>query len=359
MTLSLNFLGYFTASLMVGPLGDSYGRRPVILAGSCVFILGSLLCVLAPSLPWLLAGRLLQGLGVSAPTSLALTVIGDLYQGDKQVKLFSLMNSLVTITMAGAPILGAWLSESFGWRANFMVILAGSALATFGILLFLPESHPAENRLPFSLGLLGENYGALLRSRFFLTTVFGLVILATPYFVFIATIPFLFLETLRLPMSQYVYFQGVVVGLFALLSLMVPSLVGKVDSRKMTLGSIYLSLSASFLLCLHALFLPDGAMAITLLMCLFVMGTVWPCSCIFTVVFEAFPGLKGSACAMFSSIRMIVMASAIALSGHLYNDTFKWVGVLMFIQVLTGFHLLLYAQRMGGFQVGKESLPMH
>ena len=173
MTLSLNFLGYFTASLMVGPLGDSYGRRPVILAGSCVFILGSLLCVLAPSLPWLLAGRLLQGLGVSAPTSLALTVIGDLYQGDKQVKLFSLMNSLVTITMAGAPILGAWLSESFGWRANFMVILA------------------------------------------------------TPYFVFIATIPFLFLETLRLPMSQYVYFQGVVVGLFALLSLMVPSLVGK------------------------------------------------------------------------------------------------------------------------------------
>jgi len=267
MTLSLNFLGYFTASLMVGPLGDRYGRRPVILAGS--------------------------------------------------------------------------------------------ALATFGILLFLPESHPAENRLPFSLGLLGENYGALLRSRFFLTTVFGLVFLATPYFVFIATIPFLFLETLRLPMSQYVYFQGVVVGLFALLSLMVPSLVGKVDSRKMTLGSIYLSLSASFLLCLHALFLPDGAMAITLLMCLFVMGTVWPCSCIFTVVFEAFPGLKGSACAMFSSIRMIVMASAIALSGHLYNDTFKWVGVLMFIQVLTGFHLLLYAQRMGGFQVGKESLPMH
>jgi len=135
MTLSLNFLGYFTASLMVGPLGDRYGRRPVILAGS--------------------------------------------------------------------------------------------ALATFGILLFLPESHPAENRLPFSLGLLGENYGALLRSRFFLTTVFGLVFLATPYFVFIATIPFLFLETLRLPMSQYVYFQGVVVGLFALLSLMVPSLVGK------------------------------------------------------------------------------------------------------------------------------------
>jgi len=82
------------------------------------------------------------GTGRGRPTSLALTVIGDLYDGEKQVKLFSLMNSLVTITMAGAPLLRAWLSEAWGWWANFLLILAGSLAGTAGIWLILPESHP-------------------------------------------------------------------------------------------------------------------------------------------------------------------------------------------------------------------------
>ena len=356
-TLSVNFLGFFVTSLFIGPLADSLGRRPIILAGAFIFVAGSLVCVLAPNLPVLLFGRLLQGIGVSAPAGLAMTVIGDLYQGDKQVKLFSLMNSLVTLTMAGAPILGAWLSERFGWRANFMVILAGSVLATLAVLFFVPESHRPEERSPFSLGRLGQSYATLLRSRFFLATAFGLVLLATPYFVFIATIPFLFLETLRLPMSQYVYFQGAVVGLFALLSLLMPALVGKVDSRKMTLWSISLSLAASVLLALHGWFLPDSPLGLTLLMCLFIAGIVWPCCCVFAVVFAAFPELKGSACALFSAIRMMVMAAAIALSGHLYDDSFKPVGLLIFVLVLAGFPLLLAAQKSSRFQVSRAATP--
>lgn len=88
-------------------------------------------------------------------------------------------------------------------------------------------------------------------------------------------------------------------------------------------------------------------------------GIVWPCGCIFTSVFEAFPALKGSSTALFSSIRMMVMAGAIALSGHLYDNTFKPVGVVVFLQVLAGFLLLLSAQRQGGLRAGRESMPLH
>ena len=359
LTLSLNFLGYFVSSLIVGPLADSVGRRPVLLGGSLLFVLGSLLCVLAPSLPMILLGRLIQGFGVSAPTTLAMTVIGDLYTGDKQIKLFSLMNSLVTITMAGAPILGAFLSETYGWRANFLLILLGAVGSTLGIYAILPETHEPQHRLPFSLRRIGQNYATLARSRFFLATALGLVLLATPYFVFIATIPFLFLETLRLPMSQYVYFQGAVVGLFAALSLGVPSLVGKVDARRMTLASISLSLASALLLGLHGLFLPDAALGITAIMCLYIAGIVWPCSCVFTAVFAAFPELKGSACALFSALRMGVMACGILVSGHLYDDTFKPVGILIFLMALAGFPLLLSAQRQTAFRIGAEPNALH
>jgi DHA1 family bicyclomycin/chloramphenicol resistance-like MFS transporter len=265
-TLSINFIGYFISSLVVGPLADSYGRRPVLLAGCGTFIIGSLLCLAAPNLGLLLAGRFLQGLGVSAPTILAVTVIGDLFAEASQIKLFSLMNSMVTITMAAAPIAGAFLSQSFGWRANFGLILGGSVLGAGLVYALVPESHPVAARPPFSLGRMARTYGTLLGDRFFMTTTLGLVFLGLPYFIFIATIPFLFLETLRLPMARYVYFQGAVVGLFAVLSLMVPVLVGRVNSRRMLLASISITLLGGICMYLHSLFLPDAALGITLLM---------------------------------------------------------------------------------------------
>jgi len=358
-TLSLNFLGYFISSLFVGPLADSLGRRPVLLGGSLLFVLGSLLCVLAPSLDLLLVGRLVQGAGVSAPTILAVAVIADLYQGDRQIKLFSLINSLITITMAAAPVLGAWLSESFGWRANFITILAGSGLATVAVFLILPESHPPERRSAFSLKQLAQNYRTLLGSGFFLATAFGIVLLCTPYFVFISIIPFLFMETLGLPMAQYVYYQGAVVGLFALGSLAVPLLIGRVDPGRMTVSSVSLCLGAALLLCLQALFRVDAAMPITALMCLFVVGLVWPCGVLFAMVFAAFPELKGSASALFSALRMMVMAGAISLSGHFYDDSFRPVGTIIFLLALLGAPLLLYARHRGVVPADSGITPVH
>ena len=358
-TLSINFLGYFVSSLFVGPLADSYGRRPILLAGCALFIAGSLACYLAPNLPLLLAGRLLQGLGVSGPTILALAVIADLFHGDQQIKLFSLMNSLITLTMAAAPVAGAYLSERLGWRANFGLILAGSLLGTLLVHFLVPESHPEARRQPFSLRQLGRNYGTLLGSRFFLATCLGLVLLALPYFIFIAIIPFLFLETLALPMSSYVYFQGAVVGLFALLSLAVPALVGRVDSRKMAIASICLSLVGGSALVLHTLVLPDSAPAITLLMCLYVAGVVWPCGCCFTVIFEAFPDLKGSASSLFLAIRMLLMACAISLSGYLYDESFRSVAWLMLVFIVLGSLLILASQRRSGFQAGHPGPGLH
>jgi len=359
-TLSLNFMGYFASSLLVGPLADSFGRKPVILAGSGIFALGSLVCLMAPNLNVLLAGRLIQGIGVSAPTTLAITIVSDLWDGDRQVKISSLMNSIVTITMAAAPMAGAWLSARWGWRSNFLLIFCGALASTALVALLVPETHGPGRRRPFSPGQVLRTYGVLLSSGFFLATTLGLVLLVTPYWIFIATIPFLFQESLGVPMARYVYLQGAVVGMFSLLSLAAPLFIGKVDTRRALLGSILLTLGTSAALCLQALFLKDSATWITAMMCLFIVGIVWPCTCFYAMVFAAFPALKGSASSLCSALRMMVMAACISLNAHLYTGSFRSVGVLIFLLVCAGFPLLvLAARRRDAFAWQSQEPGMH
>ena len=87
LTLSMNFLSYCVSSLFVGNLGDRYGRKPVIIGGLVIFILGSIFCVFASSFPLLVIGRFLQGIGMAGPSVLGYVVIADIIPKEKQAGL--------------------------------------------------------------------------------------------------------------------------------------------------------------------------------------------------------------------------------------------------------------------------------
>ncbi len=90
--LSVNFLGYFLSLFFVGGLADRYGRKPIIGLGLMTFIIGTLLCLWAPSYPFLLIGRFLQGVGIAAPAILSFLIIADSY---------SLKNKVTPIVKTG------------------------------------------------------------------------------------------------------------------------------------------------------------------------------------------------------------------------------------------------------------------
>lgn len=276
-----------------------------------------------------------------------IAVVGDLYPGRGQMKITSVMNSVTAITMAAAPMAGAWLTLRFGWRSNFVLIFAGALLATVIMLLLVPESLDPRRRRPFRARTLLNDYGILLRSRYFLGISFGLILLITPYFIFISTIPFLFLETLRIPLKTYVLLQGIVVGLFSVLSLTVPFLVERVNHGRLMAGSLAVALGSGILLALHGLFLPDSAARITGLMCLETLGVVWPFASTHAMVFAAFPELKGSASALLAGLRMAVMAACIALNARLYDDSFRPVGIMILLLLAGGCLLMTLALRKG------------
>src|SRR5471030_1468080 len=100
LSLGVNLTAHCLSSFVVGNLGDKYGRRPIILGGLGIFIIGTIFCILSTSYWHLLVGRFWQGVGVSAPAVLSFLVLADKYSTEKQQQLMGLLNGAMNLGMA-------------------------------------------------------------------------------------------------------------------------------------------------------------------------------------------------------------------------------------------------------------------
>ncbi|MEO0486395.1 MAG: MFS transporter [Pseudomonadota bacterium] len=143
------FLALGVGTFLVGPLLDSLGRRPVILWGVALYIVGAILSWLAPSLTLMLLGRALMGLGAAAPRVGVQAVIRDRFEGRQMAATISLVMMIFTLIPGVAPVLGAWVAEAFGWRAVFFVFVIFGVVGFAWFHLQQPETLRA--RKPLSL----------------------------------------------------------------------------------------------------------------------------------------------------------------------------------------------------------------
>lgn len=129
--------------LVFGPVSDRHGRKPVILLGVSLYVLGSLAGLLAPSLAIVLAGRALQGLGSACGVVVARAVLRDVYSGPMLAQMMALAMSLISFGPVVAPLLGFALERIAGWRGVFAGMTAyGTALLLAGALA-LAETNTA------------------------------------------------------------------------------------------------------------------------------------------------------------------------------------------------------------------------
>src|SRR5271163_449728 len=139
--LTLYFLGIAGGQLVYGPVSDRFGRRPVLIGGLGLFLGGTILCGLSPSLEVLIIGRVAQAIGACAGVVLGRAIIRDVYGRDASARGIALVMMAMTLASAVSPAVGAWVTEWFGWRAIF-VVLAIFAVAVLGwTVARLPETH--------------------------------------------------------------------------------------------------------------------------------------------------------------------------------------------------------------------------
>ena len=141
------FLLTQTATTVVfGKLSDLYGRRPVLLVGIAVFLVGSLLCGFATSIPLLIVFRLVQGVGAGAIQPIGITVVGDLYTAQERGKIQGYLASVWGISSVIGPLAGGLIIQHASWAWIFWINLPIGAIAAAGFVLFLHEGVERQRR---------------------------------------------------------------------------------------------------------------------------------------------------------------------------------------------------------------------
>src|ERR1700693_2484322 len=160
MTVSLYMVGIACSQIIMGPLSDRFGRRPVLLAGLGLMVIASGGCILAETLPQLIVARFLQALGGATGMVVSRAIIRDLYPRERVGAMISLVIAVMMIGQMLSPLTGGLLETAFGWRAIFYVITAAALLTAAAIAFVLPETR----RDRIEAGGFRGDVGSLLKS---------------------------------------------------------------------------------------------------------------------------------------------------------------------------------------------------
>jgi len=194
LTVTVYLLALAAGQLVMGPLSDRFGRRPVILAGLAVYIMASVGCAFAAVAGHLVMLRVLQGLAACGCVVLARTMVRDLAERDQAARAMSLMHACSSIAPMLAPLIGGQILWFWGWRTIFWVLAGIGVVALATTAIRLPETLRPEYRQPLHLGSILKRFGELLRHRAFmgyaLTGTFQFAALMS----FLSGSPFVFIQ---------------------------------------------------------------------------------------------------------------------------------------------------------------------
>ena len=201
LTITAFTLAMGIGQLLIGPFSDRFGRKPIMLGGLGVYIIGSILCASASNTLVLIIGRITQACGCAATSSSAFASVKDLYK-ENAAPIYSLLNATIAIVPLIAPILGGYLSSFFGWQINFIF------LSFFGLLIlgtttfgFKESNHQKDHsRVLTRTNLKIATHPVFI--VFTLLSTFGF----TCFLAFFSVTPYIIITLLHVPVDHFGYY---------------------------------------------------------------------------------------------------------------------------------------------------------
>ena len=314
--------------LLVGPLADRYGRKPIALGGVLLYGLSALGAGFAASLGELMLARVLQGLGACATSVAAFSVVRDSYGPKKSGQMISYLNGAICFIPALAPLLGGWLTAKAGWSANFWFMAGYAVIVGSWLLWRMPETRPEETRSGGPL-ISWSRYSPVLRSPSFLFNATLCMLAMAVILAYVTAAPVQLMVKLGLDMSGFSYWFTANAALNILACFLAPRFIARVGPRRtLRIGLLVLLLSAiSLSLSMHI----DHPLAM--------MGPVFLSSIGFAMILGSAAGMAlapfghcaGTAAALLGLFQMSGSGALVGFIGALMHDPLNQLALHMWL----------------------------
>ena len=165
LLVTMIFLGLGFGQLIFGPISDSLGRKRVIYMGFAVFVIASIICITATSIEMMIIGRILQGIGLSAPRTISIAMVRDSFSGDYMAKIMSFIVVIFILVPVIAPAIGKLILDAYSWKAIFNSQLIVGFLIMIWLWRRQPETLPIEKRRKFKLSLFTKGAKEFIKHK--------------------------------------------------------------------------------------------------------------------------------------------------------------------------------------------------
>lgn len=314
--------------LLVGPLADRYGRKPIALGGVLLYGLSALAAGFAASLGELMLARVLQGFGACATSVAAFSVVRDSYGPKKSGQMISYLNGAICFIPALAPLLGGWLTAKAGWSANFWFMAGYAAIVGSWLLWRMPETRPGETSSSGPL-ISWSRYSPVLRSPSFLFNACLCMLAMAVILAYVTAAPVQLMVKLGLDMSGFSYWFTANAALNILACFLAPRFIARVGPRRtLRIGLLVITLSAMALTLVQHI---DHPLAM--------MGPVFFSSIGFAMVLGAAAGMAlapfghcaGTAAALLGLFQMSGSGALVGITGWLMPDPLNQLALHMWL----------------------------
>lgn len=319
LTLSAYLFSFALAQLVLGPLSDHFGRRPVVLGGFLLFIAGTFACLFATSMGALIAGRVLQAAGGCAGFVLARAIVRDMHGRDKAASLLGAITSVMVIAPMLAPAIGGFVADYAGWQGVFVTLgIVGAATMVFAWMR-LYETRPdmtAEMRPP----LFGSMV-TLMREPLFLLHTATLAFTSATFFSFLSGAPYVVVTLQGKPPSTYgFYFVTNSLGYMVGSAFMARYAERLGIARSISWGAILCTVAALFMAVFYSL-LPLSPLALFVPMTFISAGHGLVLPGATAAAVSVRPDLAGAAAGLSGALQLGISAALAWLVGHFMSDT--------------------------------------
>ncbi|GGX02977.1 multidrug effflux MFS transporter [Aquimarina muelleri] len=165
LLITMIFLGLGIGPLIFGPISDSLGRKPIVYIGFLIFIVASFICIYSTSIEMMVFGRILQGIGLSAPRTISIAMIRDLFTGDYMARIMSFITVVFILVPIIAPAMGKFFLDHYNWQAIFYVQLIFSILVSIWFWKRQAETLELSKRIKFTPTIFIDGIKELVKHK--------------------------------------------------------------------------------------------------------------------------------------------------------------------------------------------------